>query len=404
MRILAIETSCDETGAAVVEKKDGEKFVRVLSNVTATSLAVHARTGGIIPENAAREQVKYIIPVVVEALLKSGGKFNNLTIQQFNNLDRNQNSISIDPKQLRQASTILKNTIDAIAVTHGPGLIGSLLVGVETAKTLSFAFGKPIIPVHHLLAHLFANFIHNTPASPSEAGRAKYLILNTKNAFPFVGLIVSGGHTDLVLFESISKFKWLGGTRDDASGEALDKIGRLLGFAYPAGPEIERRANLFRTLKANPQLPTAKFHSPMINSDDFDFSFSGLKSEAARFIASKNLTEEFQPKVDPPLAEINQICYALQDAIISVLVKKTIRATNMYNISQILLGGGVSANQTLVDELKLQATRHLPHAKIFAPEKQYSIDNAAMIGAFALLNYKPISWQKITAQPELYFD
>src|SRR3989338_10735704 len=150
MIILSLETSCDETGAAVVEKKDNEQFVRVLSNVTATSSSLHAKTGGIIPEFAAREQIKAIIPVIVRALLNSEG-INNEAIKQLNN-----------SKQFERANEILKKSIDAIAVTSGPGLIGSLLVGVETAKTLSFAFDKPIIPVHHLLAHLFANFILNT--------------------------------------------------------------------------------------------------------------------------------------------------------------------------------------------------------------------------------------------------
>ena len=364
MIILSLETSCDETGAAVVEKKDNEQFVRVLSNVTATSSSLHAKTGGIIPEFAAREQIKAIIPVIVRALLNSEG-INNEAIKQLNN-----------SKQFERANEILKKSIDAIAVTSGPGLIGSLLVGVETAKPLSFAFDKPIIPVHHLLAHLFANFILNT----------EYSILNTGKMFPFIGLIVSGGHTDLLLFESASKFKWLGGTRDDAAGEALDKVGRILGLSYPAGPEIERRANN--------QQPTAKFHSPLINTEDFDFSFSGLKTEISRFIVKKHLTERL----------INEVCHALQEAIFAVLIKKTIRAAKLYKINNILLGGGVSANQTLRQQFELTAKSQLPTAKISAPAKTYATDNAAMIGAYALLNYKPVDWHKITALPDLYFD
>ncbi len=354
MRILAIETSCDETGAAVVEKKNNEQFVRLLSNVTATSSKLHAKTGGIIPEAASREQVKFIIPVVVEALLKSENIGQGSAKQNF-----------------KKANRILKEKIDAVAVTFGPGLIGSLLVGVETAKTLSYAFNKPIIPVHHLLAHLYANFISN-----------KSSIL-----FPFIGLIVSGGHTDLLLFESVSKFKWLGGTRDDAAGEALDKIGRLMNLPYPAGAEIENRAR-------QAESSTLKFQSPMINSKDSDFSFSGLKTEVSRFITQKQLTDRLT----------NEICYALQDAIFAVLIKKTIRAAKVFNVNQIVLGGGVSANQTLQKQFEKSVISSKLKLQIFSPSKELATDNAAMTGAYALLHYQPVNWRKITAQPDLYFD
>ncbi len=375
MRILAIETSCDETSAAVVEKKDNEQFVRVLSNITATSSKIHAKTGGIIPEFAAREQIKAIIPIIVESLVKS---------TYFRGSTPNSNN-----ERFLLANKILKEKIDAIAVTHGPGLIGSLLVGVETAKTLSFAFNKPIIPVHHLLAHLFANFILNT----------EYSILNTEKMFPFIGLIVSGGHTDLLLFESLTKYKWLGGTRDDAAGEALDKVGRILGLPYPAGPEVESRASMFNKGPLSPtplprgereKVGVIKFNSPLINSEDFDFSFSGLKTEISRYISQKHLTDRLN----------NEICCALQDAIFKVLINKTIRASKLYNTSYILIGGGVSANIRLKKQFELQAK----NTSIFSPQTQFATDNAAMIGAYALLNPKPVDWHKITALPDLYFD
>ena len=345
MKILAIETSCDETGAAVVERKIGEQTVRVLSNVTATSIAIHAATGGIVPENAAREQVKYIIPTIDQALKKA-----NISLSQ----------------------------IDALALTYGPGLIGSLLIGVETAKTLSFVLNKPLVPVNHLLAHIFANFIRNT----------KYLILNTRALFPFIGLIVSGGHTDLLLFKSLTNYKWLGGTRDDAAGEALDKIGRLLNLTYPAGAEIEQRASKDQNMKSKIQ-----FKSPLIDSDDFDFSFSGLKTEVARFIGQKHLTEKLK----------DEICYSLQAAIFGVLVKKTIRAAKLFEVNSIVLGGGVSANRTLREQFELKIKSEKLKIKVFAPDKIYATDNAAMIGSYAALNYKPIPWEKVTAEPELYF-
>lgn len=367
MKILAIETSCDETGAAVVEKKGNE--IRVLSNTVATSLDLHAKTGGVIPENAARMQTKYIIPVITKAL--------NSSIDSNNNFQSKINDIeSVNREEIKQANFILQDSIDAIAVTHGPGLIGSLLVGVETAKTLSFTFNKPLVPVNHLLAHIFANFISNS----------KRYTLNA-SIFPFVGLIVSGGHTDLLFFEDINKFKWLGGTRDDAAGEALDKIGRLLNLSYPAGPEIETRASKVSK-------PPFAFTSPLINSDDFDFSFSGLKAEVSRFVQKNKINEKLE----------NEICFATQKAIIDVLIKKTVRAAKLYDVKTILLGGGVSANQTLRQEFERQVKSEGLNFKIFSPEKIYCTDNAAMIGAYALMNFKPVNWQKVTAEPDLYFD
>lgn len=366
MRILSIESSCDETSAAVVELVNNKIVVH--SNVTATSLAMHAKTGGIIPENAAREQVKYIIPVIKEALEK---------YYQVTNLLTNQLTL---------------HDIDAIAVTYGPGFIGSLLVGVETAKTLSFVFNKPLIPVNHLLAHLFANFI-------SPELNAKRYQLNA-SSFPFIGLIVSGGHTDLLYFESVNKYEWLGGTKDDAAGEALDKIGRLLGLSYPAGPEIEERAKLFSSSLSSKERAGVRFHSPVIGSDDFDFSFSGLKSEVMRFVQA-NLTVNREPITKNSL--INEICFAVQRAVIDVLVKKTLAAAEKYGVPTILLGGGVSANQTLMEQLRSNVKGHMSHVNIFSPEQKYCTDNAAMIGAYALLNPKEKPWEKVFATPDLYF-
>ena len=365
MKILAIETSCDETGAAVVEK-DEKGLIKVLSNVIATSSSLHAKTGGIIPESAAREQIKFMIPVIVATLIESKNKAKLSSGNKF-----------------KYAKHIL-TSIDAIAVTHGPGLIGSLLVGVETAKTLSFALNKPIIPVHHLLAHLYANFI-------GEISNFKFQISNIQ--FPFIGLIVSGGHTDLLYFKSHSNFKWLGGTRDDAAGEALDKIGRILGLPYPSGPEIEKRANKI-------QGSTLKFQSPLINSEDFDFSFSGLKTEVARFIQEER--DRLSPEIG--VTDLGNICYAVQEAIFDVLIKKTIRAAKLYKTWTILLGGGVSANQTLRKSFEQSIINNKLSMQIFSPEKKFATDNAAMIGAYALLNYKPVNWEKIKAQPDLYFD
>ena len=358
MRILGIETSCDETGAAVIEKESTpirsgseNKKVKLISNVLASSLTLHSKTGGIIPETAAREQIKYIIPVI------------NKTIEQCNNL------------------TI--GDIDAIAVTVGPGLIGSLLVGVETAKTLSYIYKIPIIPVNHLFGHIYANFI-------SEIHNSEFIIHNSAAdvQFPAIALIVSGVHTDLVLIKNHGSIKWLGGTRDDAAGEAFDKVGRLLGLPYPGGPSIEKAAK-------NGNSKAFRFPRPLIDSSDFDFSFSGLKTAVFREVkAIERLSNE----------TISDISASVQEAIVDVLIYKTLQAAQKYKVKSILLGGGVAANQKLRDAFKSSIVNRQSSIKFFVPSKNLCTDNAAMIAAAAFYNYKPIPWQKITANPELYFD
>jgi N6-L-threonylcarbamoyladenine synthase len=338
MILLGIETSCDETAAAVIEGKDDHIILK--GNVLATSLALHAKTGGIIPEQAAREQVKYILPVIKKTLEKA-----NTSVDQ----------------------------IDAIAVTYGPGLIGSLLVGVETAKTLAFVLKKPIIPVNHMVGHIYANFIQeNTNLTP---------------AFPLLALVVSGGHTDLLLMKHHGDFTLLGGTRDDAAGEAFDKIGRMLGLSYPAGPEIERRAH-----QGDPK--HFRFPRPLLYEDTYEFSFSGLKTAVLREVRALLQINE---------TTINDICRATQDAIIDVLVKKTLKAAKEYNVTSILLSGGVAANQTLGETFEKIIHEQKLTAKLFAPPKNLCTDNAAMIASAAYFNNKPVPWKDITADPELYF-
>lgn len=357
MKILAIETSCDETAAAIVSKKPNDNYTEVLSNVVASSLVLHSKTGGIIPDIAAREQVKFIIPVIEKAIENC--------------------KLPASPRGEK-----IEN-LDAIAVTVGPGLIGSLLVGVETAKTLSYLWKKPIIPVNHLLGHIFANFIQ---APKLDARRSALDAIQ----FPAIALLVSGGHTDLLLMKNHNNFKWLGGTRDDAAGEAFDKIGRLLNLPYPAGPAIEALAK-----NGNEKIFT--FPRPMIGSKDFDFSFSGLKAAVWREIKHLGSTINHEPST------INNICASVQKSIIEVLVRKTLKAAKQYNVKSILLGGGVAANQKLRDSLELDAKRYTLDAKIFCPPKNLCTDNAAMIGAYAAFHFKPIELTKITADPELYF-
>lgn len=335
MTILGIETSCDETSVAIIQ---GDKQTLILkANIVASSLALHAKTGGVIPENAAREQIKYIHPVIQEALITAKMEL-------------------ID--------------IDAFAVTYGPGLIGSLLVGVETAKTLSYVLHKPLIPVNHMLGHIYANWIEHQTIE-----------------FPVLALVVSGGHTDLLVLRKHGDFQLLGGTRDDAAGEAYDKIGRLLGLPYPAGPVIEKLAK-----QGDPK--RFRFPRPLIGSDDYEFSFSGLKTAVLRGVQSlKNIDE--QTKAD--------LCRATQDAIIDVLIKKTLKAAKQYNVNSIILSGGVAANQTLRNAFEQTIKDQRPTTNFFAPAKKLCTDNAAMIASAAFYNYHPVPWKEITANPELYF-
>ncbi|MBI2334989.1 tRNA (adenosine(37)-N6)-threonylcarbamoyltransferase complex transferase subunit TsaD [Candidatus Daviesbacteria bacterium] len=350
MIILGIETTCDETGAAILQMKNGR--ITILSNVVASSAPLQAKYGGVIPEQAAREQIRSIIPVIDAAI--SNFKF------QISNLN-------------------------AIAVSQGPGLIGSLLVGVETAKTLSLIWKKPLIPVNHLIGHFYANWIERESSVKSQESSEKKSRLSTLATshlpqFPCLGLLVSGGHTDLVLFTNHGKYKYLGGTRDDAAGECFDKCARLLGLPYPGGPEISKLAEKGKDIYKLPR--------PMIN-DGWDFSFSGLKTAvASTFKESK-----------PTLKVECNLAASIEAAIVDVLVIKTIRAAQKYKVEQIIVAGGVAANEKLVRKLKVQSEKL--KVKLHNPPPNLCTDNAAMIAAAAFFQ-KPIADPlKLQADPNL---
>lgn len=353
MKILGIETSCDETGASVVE--DG---VKILSNIVASSQLIHIKTGGIIPEMAAREQIKLILPVIESALKKAGLKIEN---------------------------------VDALAVTSGPGLIGSLLVGLETAKTLAHVFNKPIIPVNHLLGHVYANWLQipNSPARLRLRGNSladgQFLIPK----FPSIVLIVSGGHTELLLMTDHGQYEWLGATRDDAAGECFDKCARLLKLGYPGGPAIAAAAAKLKIQNAKFKI---KLPRPMLKSDDFDFSFSGLKTAVLREIERQSITHN--PKLTTYLAR------EVQEAITDVLVVKTLRAVKKYKVKSVLLSGGVAANDRLREKF-LDTCYSLPTTKFFAPPTNLCTDNAAGIAACAFFNFSPLPWPELRALPSL---
>lgn len=338
MKILGIETSCDETAAAVLEQKNSR--IQILSNVVASSASIQAKYGGVIPEQAAREQLKSIIPVIEEAL---------------------------------SSAKLTSEDIDIIAVTCGPGLIGSLLVGVETAKTLSLIWKKPLIPVNHLIGHFYANWISldNNSKTPQ---------------FPCLGLLVSGGHSDLVLFSAHGKYQYLGGTRDDAAGECFDKCARLLNLPYPGGPQISKLAKV-----GNPK--RFKLPIPMQGSKDLDFSFSGLKTAVANLI--KTLLEiDGQTKAD--------LCRTVEETIITSLIQKTVAALKQTRSNQLIVAGGVAASQRLSEELgKALKQENLARAQLFIPSAGLCTDNAAMIASAAFFEEKTISPLKLQADPNL---
>lgn len=367
MIILGIESSCDETGAAIIKGETKSKNVKILSNVVASSLNLHSTTGGIIPEIAAREQIKFIIPVIQKAL--------------------------------EEAKLIAKD-IDAIAVTYGPGLIGSLLIGVETAKSLSMVWNKPLIPTNHLLGHVYANFIE-PELYP------KHFTSNTKIEFPALALIVSGAHTDLILIKNHKDIVLLGGTRDDAAGECFDKSARLLGYNYPGGPKIAELA-----LKGNPK--AILFPRPMIGSRDFEFSFSGLKTAflyetKQRFPILRTSKEQIswdeivleEKLKDSQKQTLYDLCASLQHAIIDVLVKKTIKAAEKHQVKSILLSGGVAANELLRNTLEKKSKES--NINFFVPPKNLCTDNGAMIAAAAFFINEQKNYKTVNVNPGLYF-
>ncbi|MBI5619629.1 tRNA (adenosine(37)-N6)-threonylcarbamoyltransferase complex transferase subunit TsaD [Candidatus Gottesmanbacteria bacterium] len=368
MKILAVETSCDETAAAVVE--DG---VKVLSNVVASSAAMHEKYGGIVPEVAAREQLKCMIPVIQEALsLYSSSERVQPASREVSNV----------------SSRLRSNNIDAIAVTVGPGLIGSLLVGVETAKTIALVTGKPIIPVNHVLAHMYGNFVNHQQIDKVTIQQINNSTIN----FPAISLVVSGGHTELYLMKSIKDLAWLGGTLDDAAGEAFDKTARLLGFGSRGGVAIQEAAKKCQMINAKCQI---KLPRPMMDDESLNFSFSGLKTAILR--EWKKLESQGLTGSDPV---IHALAYEVQEAITDVLVVKTLRAAKKYNAKSILLSGGVAANLRLREKLQRAISHQSSAVSFFAPPAQLCTDNAVAIAACAFFRGKPADWHTITALPD----
>lgn len=310
MKVLGIETSCDETAAAVVE--DGQ---RIVSNVVASQMGIHARYGGVVPEVASRQHLISIIPVISEAL--RGIKWDD---------------------------------IDGIAVTFGPGLVGSLLIGVSVAKAIALAKNLPIVGINHLEAHVYANWL----CWPQVGERIEV-------EFPCLCLIVSGGHSDLVLMKGHGQFQRLGGTRDDAAGEAFDKAARILGLGYPGGPAIEQASR-----HGSPCLPLPRAWL----KDSYDFSFSGLKTALWHLVRKGDIS-------------VVDAAASFQEAVVDVLAGKTIEAARQFKVNQILLSGGVAANQAL--RQRFVAKSPVP---VVVPPPHLCTDNAAMVAACGYYHFQ----------------
>jgi N6-L-threonylcarbamoyladenine synthase len=323
--LLALETSCDETGVALIE---GGR--RIHANVVASQVALHAPAGGIVPEVAARAHLRWILPVLDEAWRDAGASWDD---------------------------------ISAVAVTRGPGLAGSLLVGINVAKTLAWVHEKPLVGVNHLEGHVYAAWLRDPGQADGE-----------QPSFPLVALVVSGGHTFLVEMTDHLTYRLLGQTVDDAAGEAFDKVGRLLGLGYPGGPAIQAAAE--GAIRRDVVFPRAWM------GDSYDLSFSGLKTAARRVVAEARTAEGIAgDDHETPLSEAAtaELAWGFQDAVVDVLATKTVRAAREAAARNIVLGGGVAANGALRERLSVEAERL--EVPLIVPRPGLCTDNGAMIGA-----------------------
>lgn len=311
--ILAIESSCDETSVSIIRNGKDE-----IATVVLTQMDIHATFGGVVPEVASRHHIENITMVIEECLTKA-----SMTMEE----------------------------IDAIAVTYGPGLIGSLLIGVQAAKTLAYIYQKPLIPVHHIAGHIYANN------------------LVKQMEFPLIALVVSGGHTDLIYMKEDYSFEHIGGTLDDAVGECYDKAARVMNLAYPGGPKVDKLAHT----------GIDTYHLPIpLDDDSYDFSFSGLKS------AVINLSHNEKQRGN----EINvaNLACSFQNRVVDILTKKTMKALKEYQVSNLIVAGGVAANKGLRE--RLEALCQEENINLSIPPIQYCTDNAAMIGAAGYFAYQ----------------
>lgn len=335
MKILAIESSCDDTSVALLEVTDTGAVV--IAEKTASQIEIHKKYGGVVPEVAGRMHAENILPVV-EEVMKDNDK------------------------------------PDAIAVTSGPGLITGLLVGVEVAKSLSYIWGVPLIGMNHIEGHVHSVLL-------PEPGSTEAIPFSTIQ-FPALALIASGGHTSLILMKDFGEYELVGNTRDDAAGEAFDKVAKMLDLPYPGGPKISKLAE-------TGNIKAISFPRPMMKDDNFDFSFAGLKTAALYWLRDNDLDGD---------VSINDFCASFEQAIVDVLVAKTIRAQKEFNAKTVILAGGVSANTKLRQTLE----ESIDDVPLLLPPRSYCMDNAAMIGVAAYHHAKKeqfVNWKEIEANP-----
>ena len=374
MKILAIETSCDDTGIAVIKTSDNKKpCFDILSNIISSQVKIHQKYGGVYPILAKREHQKNLVPVLKKALKEA--KLLKPSIHQHRIISKDEKM-----KKILEREEVLskklegffkkyqKPKVDVIAVTKGPGLEPCLWAGVNLANALAYWWRIPIIAVNHIEAHILANLIDKT-------------IL-----FPAICLVVSGGHTQLVLMKKINSYKIIGETRDDAAGECFDKTARILGLGYPGGPAIATKASILK--KSSIKLPR-----PMMHTKDYDFSFSGLKTAVLYDFKKQS------KKVRASQKYIREMSFEIQQSIIDVLIKKTIKAAKNYKAKSIILGGGVVANK----ELRKQFQKKIEKLdfNFQFPSSVFCTDNAAMIGITAYFHKKQTRKRRIKAKANL---
>jgi len=411
IKILAIETSCDETAVAIIDVEKGEP--KVLSNIISSQANLHAKTGGVVPEVASRAHMHAIMPIIEEALLCANSKSEYRNPKQIRNSnDQNSKVLNLDiVSNLDISASDLLSQITHIAVTNGPGLIGSLLVGFNAAKTIAYAKKLPLIPVNHIEGHIYSAYAELNPKSECRNPKqteSNSNVSNLKNSnldivstfdirasdFPILALTVSGGHTSLNLIKDHLKYETIGETIDDAAGEAFDKVAKLLKLGYPGGPEVSRAAESYRKRIKNHESRimggnhdsefiihnSITFPRPLINKPNFNFSFSGLKTAVLTEVINRPAKTADRKQ---------EICFAFEEAVVDVLCSKTIKAAKKYKPMGILLAGGVAADKRLQDELKYRIEKYnlgveeKYRMNFYIPGPGMAGDNAAMIGIAA---------------------
>jgi N6-L-threonylcarbamoyladenine synthase len=407
MRILAIETSCDETAIAIIEaQKTGSKTkFKILGNDLSSQIALHTQFGGVFPMMAKREHGKNIINIL-EKVLKEAKiyKLNKSALYDEKIKNKIENILDRESELKELWPTIIpfivKPKIDAIAVTTGPGLEPALWVGISFAKALGLYWNIPIIPVNHMEGHIFSIFPKN---------KKTFVVDSDKKIFPMISLLVSGGHTELIFVKDFMKYKKIGQTRDDAAGEAFDKVARMLGLPYPGGPEISKLAEKERENSALGRLGSATarargiFHQknirasqntissdiilprPMINSKDYDFSFSGLKTAVLYLIRDM---EKEHSNILENVGIKEMIAREFEDAVIETLVSKTVKAVKEYKAKTLIIGGGVSANKYLQEIMTQKIKENKLKTKVHFPSKSLTGDNALMIAIAGFFQFK----------------